>query len=288
MSTNTIPITPPQRQRLKAHFGMTRVPFCKTIQTHQMFDSSSQRELYHSLILWSEIRGMTLVIGDPGVGKSITLRRLVYDLDKNHFNVYKLSCVPSTPVGVLRSLCRVLGLPVLNHGADLFDAVQNHLASYQHENGPHPLLVIDDADGMKTSCLDVLRRLTTYDLDAEDRFSLILSGTEALVRTLRHPTLKPLRSRFVFSQSLRPFNLEDTRNYITYHLQRVDAPHSLITDPAVSKIFALSKGIPREINQVVQYLLIKAAACGIEQIDGDFAAAKISENPLLGFGSEEV
>ena len=286
MIADAIPISTPQKQRLKAHFGMTRVPFCKTIRTSQMFDSSSQRELYNSLILWSEIRGMTLVIGDCGVGKSITLRRFVYALDKDHFYVYKLSCVPSTPVGLLRSLCRVLGLPVLYHAADLFDTVQNHLATYQHENGPHPLLVIDDADGMKVSCLDVLRRLTTFDLDAETRFSIVLAGTDALIRTLPHPTLKPLRSRFVFSQSLRPFNLEDTRNYIAYHLRRVDAQADLMSDPAISKVFAISKGIPREVNQVVQYLLIKAAACGLDRIDGDFASSKIAENPLLGLATD--
>jgi type II secretory pathway predicted ATPase ExeA len=181
-----------------------------------------------------------------------------------------------------------LGLPLRLHPSDLFDAAQLFLATYQHEHGPYPLLVIDDAEGLSVPALDLLRRLTAYDLDAEDRFSLLLSGTEALLRILQHHDLEPLRSRIGYSQSLRPFSLEDTRNYIRFHLKRVGASEELITDTSAARIFQVSQGKPRAINQLALYCLIQAAVLGADLIDGDFTAAQIAAHPLYQMAQQEV
>ena len=76
-----------------------------------MFDSRSQRELHAGLTMWTELCGIAMVTGDTGVGKSITLRRFLWWLDKSRFHVNKLTYLPSTPVGLLRSMCHHFGLP---------------------------------------------------------------------------------------------------------------------------------------------------------------------------------
>lgn len=65
------------KRRLRAHFNFSRMPFSKQAWAAQMFDSTSQRELLDGLLLWSDLRGIALVTGHSGVGKSITLRRFV-------------------------------------------------------------------------------------------------------------------------------------------------------------------------------------------------------------------
>ena len=281
-------VSPDQKRRLQAHFGFSKIPFRKNMAAAQMFDSRSQRELHAGLTMWTEVHGIALVIGQSGVGKSITLRRLVTQFDDARIRVFQLSYLPSTPTGLLRSLSRQLGLPLRLHPSDLFDAAQCFLATYQHEHGPYPLLVIDDAEGLSVAALDLLRRLTAYDLDAEDRFSLLLSGTEALLRTLQHHDLEPLRSRIGYSQSLRPFSLEDTRNYIRFHLKRAGANDNLITDASAARIFQASQGKPRAINQLALYCLIQAAVFGTEVIDGDFTVAQITAHPLYQTTQQEV
>ena len=113
------------------------------------------------LLMWTELRGIALVTGYSGVGKSITLRRFLLSLDDARFHVLKFAHLPTTPVGLLRSLCRALDLPMRHHASDLFDAAQAYLASYQQDNGPHPLIVLDDAEGLAVPALDLIRRLTT-------------------------------------------------------------------------------------------------------------------------------
>jgi type II secretory pathway predicted ATPase ExeA len=117
-----------------------------------------------------------------------------------------------------------------NHTIDLFDAAQKFLVNHEKELGTHPLLVLDDAEGLYPEVADIVRRLTIYDLDAEDRFSILVCGIESLLQVLELGVLEPLRSRFSFGHSLKPFGLEDTKGYIRFHLERAEADPNLFSD----------------------------------------------------------
>jgi len=270
-----------EKMRLRSHFGFSRIPFAKNMMAAQMFDSSSQRELLRGLQMWTDVRGLCLVNGPSGVGKSITLRRFVYGLDPARWRVIDFSYLPTTPTGFLRSLCRNLGLPMRMHGADLFDQAQAHLVSHQKDHGAHPVLLVDDCEGLPVAVIDLLRRLTSFDLDSDDRFSIVLSGTEDLLTTLNHPALEPLRSRFSYVQGLRPFGLEDTRNYVRFHLERAEASPKLFSDDAIRHLFNASAGRPRSINQLALQALIHAAVQMRDEIEGDFLNAMIQAHPLF-------
>ncbi len=283
MSTTTAS-TGSEKRRLRAHFGFSHMPFSKYAWAAQMFDSTSQRELLQGLLIWSDLHGIALVTGQPGVGKSITLRRFVQDLDKARFHVIDFSYVPSTTTGFLRSLCRHLGLPMRCHGADLFDQAQRHLVAFAQEQGPHPILIIDDAEGLGVPVLDLLCRMTCYELDAEDRFSILLSGTDDLLTTLRHPTLGSFRSRIAYAHGLKSFVFEDARNYVRYQLDRASVDAKIVSDEAVRRIFQASAGKPRNINQLATQALIQAAVLGRDTIDGDFVSGIIKDHPLYQAG----
>jgi type II secretory pathway predicted ATPase ExeA len=280
-------LTTRQKRKLRSHFGFARVPFSKAMWATQMFDSQSQRELLDGLGLWTDVRGLALVTGPSGVGKSITLRRFLHELDNARFHLVDFEYLPTTPTGFLRSLCRKLALPLRPHTADLFDAVQQHLASYEQEHGPHPMLVVDNGEGLSAAVLDVLRRLTCYELDAEDRFSVLLAGTDELLTTLRDGALASLRTRIVYAQMLRPFTLEDTRNYIQFHLQRAEVDPKLLTEEATKRLFQASHGRPRAINQLAMQAFIQAAVLGRDTVDGDFMAHLIATHPLYQAAAQD-
>jgi type II secretory pathway predicted ATPase ExeA len=267
-------------RRLRTHYHYAHAPFSKFAWAAHMYDSGSQKELLHGLLLWLEVRGIALVTGPSGVGKSITVRRFVQSLDEARFRVIDFSYLPTTPHGLLRSLNRKLGLPHRAHTADLFDQVQRHLVSCEPDTGAHPLLVLDDAEGLHASLVDVLRRLTVHELDGEDRFSILLAGTDALLTVLRNADLQPLVTRIVFAQQLRPFGLDDTRAYVRYQLERADVSPRLFTDDAVKRIFQTSQGKPRSINQIALQAMISAAVAGRDEINGDFLQHLLQNHPL--------
>ncbi len=282
MSSGTLSL--PKRLRLQAHFGFHSVPFKKSMAAHEMFDSRSQRELLHGLNIWADLHGIALVTGLSGAGKSITLRRFTQDLDDSRFRVVHLTHVPATLHGFLRSINRALGLPMRAHAADLFDQAHAALTGHGDDEGPHPVLVLDDAEGARPEILDTLRRLTAYALDADDRFSVLITGTDALLRTLKDPTLEPFVTRIGFACALKPFTLEDTRNYVAFHLHRAGAPERLFSDDAVRRLFQASQGTPRRINQIALYALIQAAVQGLDTINGDFVQTLLQIHPLYESG----
>lgn len=278
MNTPTIP--KPEQRRLRAHFGLSGLPFRKNVGAHQMFDSQAQRELLAGLRFWLEVQGLALVTGPSGAGKSITLRRFVRELPRDRYAVFRVGQIPSTPSGFLRSLCRHLGLKARLYRTDMFDDAQRCLGAWADQHGTHPVLVLDDAEGMTAPTLDLLRRLTAAELDAQTRFSVVLASTERLLNTLREPLLEPLVNRFTYVAALRPFSVEDTRNYVRFHLQHAGAHEQVFSDAAVQALFQASQGVPRAINQVALQALIHAAVHGVETVDGDRMKHVLHAHPL--------
>ncbi len=270
-----------EKHRLMSHFGFAKIPFSKYLRAVAMYDSKGQMSVMEGLMMWLALGGLALIAGPTGVGKSMAIRRFVNELDNNQYTVYIIPSPPSTPYGFLRFLCRRFGLSMKNHSVDLFDAAQKFLVNHQQERGTHPILILDDAEGLYPDVADVLRRLTTYDLDAEDRFSVLVCGIESLLQVLELGVLEPLRTRFSFGYTLKPFGLDDTRSYIQFHLKRAESESDIFSDDAVNKIFHISQGRPRTINQLCIGMLIKAAILGKDTIEAPFVKAFISEHPLF-------
>jgi len=135
--------------------------------------------------------------------------------------------------------------------------------------------------------LDTLRRLTTHDLDAEQRFSILLAGTNDVAQSLLLPSLESLRSRVSFAHALRPFTLEDARNYLRFHLERAEVSPGLFSDDAGRLLFQNSQGKPRMLNQLAVQALIAAAAQGRDTIDGRFMKQQIAAHPLYQTGHHD-
>jgi len=270
-----------QRLHLKSYFGFSKLPFTKYMWASKMFDAKAQQELIDGLHLWLETRGIALLYGPSGVGKSISLRRFKDDIDDRRFDVFYLFNLRITPTGFLRSLSRILTLPVLYHQADLFDAISTFLAQYEERTGKHPIIIFDDGDGLSDKLLELLRLLSNFNMDSEDKFSFILSGTQSLALRIREPQNEPLRQRIGFSHNLRGFTIEDARHYIHFHLERAEGPKELFRDNAIQTIFHLAKGIPRVMNQLAIQALIRAAVQGIDTIDENFLKQHVLNDSIF-------
>jgi general secretion pathway protein A len=270
-----------QRTRLTSYFGFAKVPFTKYMWAAKMFNASAQRELIDGFHLWLETRGIALLCGPPGVGKSISLRRFKEELDDRRYELFYLFNLRTTPTGFLRSLCRLLGLPILYHQADLFDSISTSLAQYEERTAKHSLVIFDDGDALSDTLLELLRSLANFAMDSEDRFSFILSGSQKLALRLKQPQNEAFRQRIGFAHTLRGFTIDDARNYIRFHLERSEGPKDLFTEAATQLIFHLAKGLPRVINQVALQALIRAAIRQVDKIDENFLKQQVLNTSLF-------
>lgn len=276
-----------ERAHLTSYFGFSKVPFTKYMWSKKMFDASSQRELIDGLHFWLETKGIALLCGPPGAGKSISLRRFKEELDDRRYDLFYLFNLRITPIGLLRSLCRTLALPLLYHQADLFDSISAFLDQYEQRTGKHPIIIFDDGDGLSDRLIELLRSLGNFLMDSEDRFSFILSGSQKLASRLKQPQNEAFRQRIVFAHTLRAFTIEDARNYLRFHLERCEGPKELFTEGAVQLIFHVAKGLPRVINQVALQSIIRAAIRKVDKIDESFLKQHVLNGSLFDGKLEE-
>ena len=143
------------------------------------------------------------------------------------------------------------------------------------------MLVLDDAE-----CLTLFRQARPR--PAAHRICPRLRGigspccrrTDELLHTLRLPALESLWSRISYAQPLVPFSLEDTRNYVMFHMKRAGIRPDLFSDEASRRMFLASQGRPRAINQLGLQGLSKPRSQGRDQIDAEFVGAQIAAHPL--------
>lgn len=273
------------KHRLQAAFNFRRMPFIKNMWAKQMYESESQNEMREGLSLWSDIRGVSLICGPYGVGKSITLRRFCNDLSSKKFQVFYLCTLTKSPLGFFRSLSRTLGLPIRQYLNDIYDAISQHLGDFEQQQRKHPIIIIDDADSLGDTLLEMLRRLMNFEMDRDDRFSLILAGETALGSRIKEPNNRGLHQRISFAHHLCGFSLADTRQYVNFHLERADGPLDLFDEAAVGLIFNQSKGYPRVINQIAIQSLIQAAMRNVSEISDAFIKKYVMGNPLFDTGA---
>jgi type II secretory pathway predicted ATPase ExeA len=266
---------------LKSYYGFTKMPFTKYMWASKMFTAASQQQMLTGLSLWLQTKGIALVYGPAGVGKSISLRRFKADVDERRYDIFYLFNLRLTPLGFMRSLSRVLSLPVLYHQADLFDALSAHLGQYQQRSNKHPVIIFDDADILSDELLELMRLLANFDMDSEDRVSFILSGTHKLAARIRSGQNESLKQRIGYSHQLTGFTIDDAIAYVRFHLDRASAPAQLFTDEAVKTIFHYAKGLARVINQIALQALIRAAISGKEAIDEEFLKQQVLVNSLF-------
>jgi type II secretory pathway predicted ATPase ExeA len=277
-----------QRLRLQSYFGFSKMPFTKYMWATKMFKATGQKELLDGLNLWLDARGTAFIYGRPGVGKSITLRRFKAEIDDQRFDLFYLFNLRVTPLGFLRSLARCLSLPVVYQQSDLFDAISSHLEQYKDRTQKHPVIVFDDADGLSDRLLELLRSLSNFVMDSEDKCSFLLAATPRLASRLRCPQNEPLKQRIGFSHHLTAFTVDDTRRYVDFHLKRSEAPKELFSDSAVQMIFHLAKGLPRVINQIAFQALIRAAIKSKNRIDDAFLKQHVLVNSVFDANLDEA
>lgn len=87
------------------------------------------------------------------------------------------------------------------------------------------------------------------------------------------------------SKTLRPFNFEDTKNYVAFQLRHAGARDGIIVDRAVKRIFQASGGVPRRINQFALHALIQGAVHGVDTNSTEFMASQLSNHPLYDAAS---
>jgi type II secretory pathway predicted ATPase ExeA len=259
------------------HFGLTCFPFRNEIAADEMDASAAMRELGTRLGHLVEMSGIGLVTGDSGSGKSSACRAMTARL---HTGLYKVFYVPlstGNPMDMSKSIAWEMGLSVERSRAALYRQIKNEVTRLATETRTRPLLILDEAQWLRSDVLEEMRLLTHYAMDSESRLGLLFCGQSELRRRVAMAVHEALRQRIVVRYHLPPLSREETAQYLTHLLRRAGTELPLFEPAAVEAIFQATGGLPRRINGLAHHTLLAAAVAKAKIATADHGQAAISE-----------
>ena len=240
---------------LLAWFGLKSFPFDKSLKTQEVLDTEPFKECTARLDYIKRRGGILLLTGDPGVGKTLALRRYVDSLNENLFKPYYTPLSTLSRADLLYHVNRLLGLPPRLSKSAVYGQIQKALLESKENSGKTVFLLIDEAHLLQTGPLEELRLLTNFKMDSYDPFVLVLSGQSDLRRTMEFAVMEPLNQRIAIRYHMPGLTPQETKLYVTHHLKLAGAKEPLLDEPALEAVHQVSFGIPRRIGTLVEQAL---------------------------------
>lgn len=241
------------------HFAFTRFPFDTTVETDELFASNARREAQARLEHLIELRGIGLLTGEVGSGKTTVCRHVTAKLHPGRYRVYYVSLTTGNVLDMYKSIAWELGLATERSRATAYRAIRTEITRLVQEAKQLPVLIVDEAQHLRNDVLEDLRLLTNYAMDAENRLCLLLVGLTELRRRLSMAVHESLSQRLVVRHHLGGLERDELDQYLTHRLRLAGSELPLFEPPAVEAMFQASRGLPRQVNRIAHYALSAAA-----------------------------
>jgi type II secretory pathway predicted ATPase ExeA len=256
-----MPATPVEN--LLRHFGLTRLPFARSVPADGLLEHKSFIEARERLRLAVESRTAMLLTADHGLGKSTLLGTFADGLDKSKVRLVYTALCSCGPFGLIGQLAQRYGIRAKRSSAQTAQVVLDELGRSDKQE----ILVLDEGHRLPRESLDELRLLSNLDFDRTPPFALVLAGQPPLRETLAMPELASLAQRLPMRASLSPLTAQETVDYLDRRLRAAGAQATIFRPGAADKVFERSGGVPREINNVATAALLVAAAANKKHVD---------------------
>ena len=273
------------------HFGLRENPFVSGHQPRFVFPSPEHQEALAHLRFGIENREpFVLITGEVGTGKTTALYDVLIEW-KGRVHVALINNSALTRSELLEEICLRLGftLPDGSSKPQVLTHLERHLLAV-HARGERAILLLDEAQNLDRELLEEIRLLSNLEIEGEKLLQVFLVGQPELEERLARPELRQLRQRISVHYRLKPLSLEDTERYI-HHRISVAGAYAPDIFPADScrAIFALSHGIPREINHICAQALLGAYVDDAHVVRPEHvqaAAAEIEFKSVIPGGGE--
>jgi type II secretory pathway predicted ATPase ExeA len=254
--------------KVLALYGLKWNPFAPGVPTEALHVGPRIDSFRRRVRQLADEGGFALVAGAPGTGKSAGLRILAeYLADQRDITVGMITRPQASIGDFYREMGDLFGVELQPHnrwgGAKILrQRWQSHIDGAL----TRPVLIIDEAQEVKSSVLSELRLLASARLDSLILLTIVLAGDGRLVERLRCDEFLPLDSRMRVRLALERATPEALQICLRHALAQAGAP-TLMTPELIATLADHAQGNLRTLMIMADELLAAAAEREARQID---------------------
>ena len=251
--------------RLREH------PFSNIVDNRFYYDApqhaNSMIKLKHAI---DTKKGLAVVIGDIGAGKTTLARMLLEELDEQSYEAALLVIIHSSVSSewLLKKFALQLGIAdVKETKVDLLGQIYMRLHEI-NEEGRTAVVLMDEVQMLKSQeIMEEFRGLLNMEMDSGKMINLVLFGLADLEDVLSLD--EPLKQRVAVRVRLTAFSEQDTHDYIAHRFKIAGAEGSIFSEEAISAVYKYSKGLPRLINTICDNALLEGFLIKAETVNDE-------------------
>ena len=259
-------------------YNIKEKPFNTTSDPSFLFLSKKHEEaLTHLIYGIEERKGFLEITGEVGTGKTTLCRALLNKLNGTTKTAFILN-PDLSQLQLLQVMLEDFGLEVEKKTKMHIFKQLNKFLLEQLYCGNNVVVIIDEAQNLKTPTLEQIRLLSNLETEKEKLFQIVLVGQPELRTKLNTPQLRQLRQRIAIRYHILPLVEDEVEKYI-YHRLSVAGSTGGVTfeKKAIDLIYNYSGGVPRLINIVCDKALLLGFVLEARTITYDIISKSIKE-----------
>lgn len=245
--------------------GLEKEPFSTCPDPSFFYESRSHIFALTRIMIELHLRrGLSVVIGDIGTGKTTLSRKLYQKLKERNDIIFHMILDPvyESEKAFLQYLAQSFNIKVGK------EAIKKYLFSKGVNEKKTVVLLIDEAQKLSMSSLEVLRVLLNYETNEYKLIQLVLLGQMELLPKLRQ--MQNFMDRISFKCILDPLDEREVGEMINSRLGFAGySGDEVFTDDAVREIYCHTQGRLRPINMICHNAMKELVVNGNRKVDGE-------------------
>jgi len=239
-------------------------PFSNSPDPRLFYQSKGHIEVLQKLEISIRLkRGLNIITGDIGIGKTTISRQLVQKLSLDKNIEYFLILDPGfkDSQGFLSHIFQLLEPDAheanLNEN-NLKERIKNCLFNRAVDENRILVLIIDEGQKLSLENLEVLREFLNFETNDKKMLQIVIFAQNEFTQSL--DSVKNLQDRINFRYNLTTLNFQESRSLIQYRLQRstvTGKKRKIFSMAAFIAIYLFSRGSPRKMVNLCHHLILE-------------------------------